>query len=54
MKLDLEIQQEGNEEGIENINKIYNEKLKHFVYYNWIQQSLTPNFTLPWPKKTRH
>jgi hypothetical protein len=54
MKLDLEIQQEGNEEGIENIYKIYNEKFKHFVYYSWIQHSLMPNSTPPWPKKTRH
>jgi hypothetical protein len=44
MKLDLEIQQEGNEEGIENINKIY----------NWIQHFLMPNFRPLWPKKTRH
>ncbi len=51
LKLDLEVQQKGNEMGIKPINKIYNEKFKQFVYYCWIQHSLMPNSTPPWPKK---
>ncbi len=55
LKLNLEVQQKGNEIGTKAIDKIYNEKLKEFVYnYHWIQHSLVPNFTLHWPKKARH
>jgi hypothetical protein len=54
LKLDLEVQQKGNEMGIKPINKIYNEKFKQFVYYCWIQHSLMPNSTPPCLKKTKH
>jgi hypothetical protein len=47
LKLNLKVQQKGNEMGIKPINKIYNEKFKQFVYYCWIQHSLVPNSTPP-------
>ncbi len=48
LKLDLKIQQKGNEVATNVINIIYNEKFKQYVHYHWIQHSLMLNSTPPW------
>jgi hypothetical protein len=53
-KLNLKIQQEGNEVGIEAINNIYNEKFKKIVHFCWIQRFLMPNSTPLWLQKVKH